>query len=126
MARSALKFAIALAGLGCGSALMAESLVAFANIDGELGYYDRESIKKDGNVVYIWTYWDASKNKKVKYREIRIRYKIDCYKEVFNLEYIASYSADGKIIDNIDDTNGKMTTIVPESTAYRVYNIVCE
>lgn len=121
-----LKIAIITAALTCGSAAAAENLVFYDYTkDGSFYYFDTESIRKNGNIIYVWTFEDAQKNKKVSYRSVRDRWRIDCDNETMGIAATASYRGDGSVYDSFNFPYPEMNPAIPESVGYSLLEAVC-
>jgi len=121
------KFVIAALGLVAGDVVLAENLVVYAETSsGTVHYYDTESIKKNTNIATVWTYWDQSKNKSVKERYSRVKYRLDCYNEKLAVISFADYDARGGVVySNTDETGYNMRSVIPESVGAGLFNAVC-
>lgn len=60
-------------------------------------YYDSETIRRSGNQVTVWVKGDHSRDKTVKMRESKARYRYDCAERTSTLLQLVDYYPDGKI-----------------------------
>lgn len=121
------KFVIAALGLVAASVVLAENLVTYATTSGgTVHYYDTESIKHNANIATVWTYWDQSKNKSVKERYSRVKYRLDCYSEKLAVVSFVDYDSRGNVIySNTDESDYNMRSVIPESVGAGLFNAVC-
>jgi hypothetical protein len=120
------KLLIATIGLGLGTAVIAEDLVYYnRGADGTVAFYDRETIRRSGDQVTVWTFMDESKNKSVSYRSVRIKWIFNCANETSGLISIAYYKSNGSVVDSAFSEYPQMTPIVPQSFNASLFEAIC-
>ena len=91
--------------LGAATALAMAATPAFAvnwvdvssDSTGTIYYYDADTIQRSGNQVTAWEKGDHSRDKTVKQREKKVRYRYDCAEKTSTLLQLTKYYPDGKI-----------------------------
>jgi hypothetical protein len=120
------KLLIATIGLSLGSAAIAEDLVYYnRGANGTVAFYDRETIRRNGNQVTVWTFMDESKNKSVSYRSVRIKWIFNCINETSGLISIAYYNSNGSVVDSAFSEYPEMTPVIPQSFGASLFEAVC-
>lgn len=63
---------------------------------GTVYYYDADTIQRSGNQVTVWEKWDHSRDKTVKERETKVRYRYNCAERTGTLLQLTQYYPNGK------------------------------
>jgi hypothetical protein len=100
--------------------------------NGSVTFYDRLTIKRNGNKVKVWTYINTSPNdEKAKYfvmSSARTLSEIDCVNETsmrLALHFFPKYDLEGGMTD-YTEPNPKIDYIVPDSTHAALMKLVCK
>jgi hypothetical protein len=64
------------------------------NTNGAVFYYDSDTIRRSGNQVTVWEKVDHSRNKTVKMREEKSRWRYDCEERTRALLQLTNYYPD--------------------------------
>ena len=93
---------------------------------GAVWYYDAETIRRNShNRVEFWTEMDASKDKTVSFRTLKLKMRIDCSDETFGILAAYKYRADGTVIDSESRLTTDMAPIVPGTFGQKLFTIMC-
>ena len=128
MNMKALRNLIAAILLAYGSAAIAENLVflSTSKTNSKL-YYDSDSIKREGDSIIFWVYWDRINDKTVNIRESRDLIKINCGTKFLGVMYYANYDSSGRVKSNDSYTEyPQMTPIIPGSVGETFFDAVCK
>ncbi len=94
--------------------------------DGDVIYYDSETIRRSGNQVTVWEKTDNSRNKTVKQRETRTRYRYDCAMRTHTLLQLTYYYPDGNNETFTWNTyEQEEREVIPDSFAETMLEAVC-
>ncbi len=96
--------------------------------NGSVLYYDSESIRGIGDLkVTIWTKFDHSKNNKVKARQSRDKFRVDCAAETLTLLFSIHYDANNNVIESQNFTGSMQQAklVVPGTSGDEVYKVAC-
>lgn len=118
-------FGLALA-LVSGVSMAAEWVIASATDGGMFFWIDRESVVKIGTSRIAWV-WSISLDKPVGKTNAWSglgRNRFDCDMRTYQLLSMNVYDKAGTILEE-DNTPGRVTAIVPDSSYERVFSIVC-
>jgi hypothetical protein len=89
-------------------------------------YYDADTIVRSGNQVTVWEKWDHSRDKTVKERERKRRYRYDCAQRTMTLLHSIIYYPDGKSTSFTWETYEQTADpIAPDTVGEAVLEAVC-
>lgn len=98
----------------------------FESAKGSIFYYDSDTIRRNGNIVLVWVYEDASRDKSVKWRSASMRFRFDCFEETYDLVAISQYGSDGvTIYSNQRSGYPDMTPVRPGTNTRLLFDAVC-
>ena len=110
-----------------GPAAQAEKLVWYSRSEtGTVLFADLDSIRRDGDIVFVWNYMDASKDKSFAWRTAKHRYRFDCYHETFDVAAYVNYSATGKVLGSNSWSYWENNPVIPGSVTELLFKIVCD
>jgi hypothetical protein len=123
------RFALAMAGLATflGTPVAAASWVYVGeNSNGAVIYYDADTIQRSGDQITVWTKWNHSRNRTVRYREAKNRDRFDCEERTITLIAYTNYYPDGKVETfNIPTYGQEDDPVTPESIGETILETVC-
>ena len=94
--------------------------------DNTVYYYDFDTIQRSGNQVTFWQKADHSRDKTVKQRETRTRYRYDCAMRTHTLLQLTFYYPDGNNQTFIWNTYEQKTReIIPDTSGEAILETVC-
>lgn len=121
--------------LGAATALLMAVTPAFAaswvylitDVNGTDFYYDADTIVRSGTQVTVWEKFDHSRDKTVKERERKRRYRYDCAQRTITLLDSIAYYPDGKISSFTWNTYEQETKpIVPDTVGVVIFEAICQ
>ena len=90
-------------------------------------YYDSDTIRRSGNQVTVWEKADHSRNKTVKQREEKSRWRYDCAERTRALLQLTNYYADGKLeAFTWDAYEQKENAVTPDTVGEGILEAVCQ
>ena len=102
------------------------------NVDGSVYFYDKSSVKRNGNKVKVWTYYNVAPDDKVSkslnVSSVRRLEEIDCVNETskrLSLHSFTKPDLEGELSDNTIP-NRPIDYIVPDSTEATLMSLVCK
>ena len=102
------------------------------NVDGSVYFYDKSSVKRNGNKVKVWTYYNVAPDdkalKSVNVSSLRRLEEIDCVNETFkmlSMHYFTKPNLKGEM-EGGADPNPTIEYIVPNSTIALLMQLVCK
>ena len=102
-------------------------------VDGTVLFYDKSSVKRNGNNVRVWKYVNFSPNnekaKSINMSSLRELYEIDCVNETYIPLSMQSYTKpdlEGEETDVPDNYLLKTNYIVPNTTNATLMKLVCK
>ena len=110
----------------------AEWTFYFTSVDGDVFFYDKSSVKRNGNKVKVWRYVNYSPNnektKSVNMSSSRGLDEIDCVNENRKILSLHTFTKPNLQGDMFDATNPNPTTdyISPDSTQAVLMKLVCK
>ena len=102
------------------------------NINGDYMFYDKSTVKRNGDKIKVWTYINfAPDNKKAKSLNIssaRTLEEIDCVNEIRKALTLHSYTKNNLEGDMRDMTmvDSSISYILPNSTYAKLMKLVCK
>jgi hypothetical protein len=97
------------------------------NRNGAVFYYDSDTIRRSGNQVTFWRKDDHSRNKTVKQRETKARWRYDCAMRTYTLLQLTNYYADGKLETfTWDAYEQKENAVTPDTVGEDILEAVCQ
>ena len=119
--------ALAMVGLCVSQQALAENLIRYStDRTGTVLYYDADTIRHSSGYVLVWTLFDASKDKSVKYNTVRALWKIDCSSMSSGAMAVAKYKANGELLDSGSFDYPHITPDVPGSVGYKLDKVICD
>jgi hypothetical protein len=123
---STLLGALCLAVMPIAPAYAANWVYLATNRNGTVFYYDSDTIRRSGNQVTVWEKADHSRNKTVKQREEKSRWRYDCAERTRALLQLTNYYPDGKLETFIWDAyEQKETAVTPDTVGEDILEAVC-
>ena len=101
------------------------------NVGGDISFYDKSSVKRNGDKVKVWTYMDIADDKEAKSLNMasgRSLYEIDCVNETrktLSFQSFTKHNLEGGMRD-VPITNPTIKYIVPESSEAILMKLVCK
>ena len=94
--------------------------------DNAVNYYDSETIRRSGNQVTVWEKVDFSRDKTVKERVKKIRYRYDCSERTATLLQMIIYYPDGSNETiTLEAYEQKAGALAPETVGEMMLEAVC-
>jgi hypothetical protein len=94
---------------------------------GTVYYYDADTIRRSGSQVTVWEKLDHSRDKTVKWREAKDRYRYDCDERTSTLLNSTNYYPNGENESFTWETYEQKTRpIAPGTIAETILAAVCE
>ena len=93
---------------------------------GTVYYYDSDTIQRSGKWVTVWERWDHSRDKTVKQRESKVRYRYDCAERTSTPLQLTEYYPNGTI-ETItwEARQQEAAAIIPETVGEAQFEAVC-
>jgi hypothetical protein len=96
------------------------------NINGAAYYYDSNTIRRSGNQVTVWEKADYSRDKTVKMREEKSRWRYDCAERTRTLLQLTNYYPNGKLETFTWNTyEQEQTAVTPDTLGEKILEAVC-
>lgn len=91
-----------------------------------VNYYDSDTIRRSGNQVTVWEMVDFSRDKTVKERVKKVRYRYDCSERTSTLLQMIIYYPDGSNETiTLEAYEQKATALAPETIGEMMLETVC-
>ena len=102
------------------------------SVNDDILFYDKSSVKRNGNKVKVWRYFNISPNdekmKSINVSSQRALSEIDCVNETnktLSLQTYTKYDLEGELKD-VTDPNPTIVYIPPNSTYAVLMKLVCK
>lgn len=95
-------------------------------VNGTVIYYDADTIQRSGDQITVWRKLDHSRDKTIKAREAKDRYRYDCAERTDTLLAYTDYYPDGRIeADNIPTYRQEASPVTPDTVGETILETVC-
>lgn len=107
-------------------AFAAEWIPVFIDTQKVIYYYDADTIRRSGNVVTVWEKRDHSRNRTVKYREVKGKRSYNCSARTSILLSVIVYYPNGKVeSDEFPDYAQTTESVAPDTAGEDILEAVC-
>jgi hypothetical protein len=107
-------------------AFAAEWIPVFIDTKNAIYYYDIETIRRSRNVVTVWEKRDHSRDRTVKYREVKAKRSYNCSARTSILLSVIVYYPNGKVeSEEFPDYAQTTESVAPDTSGEDILEAVC-
>ena len=107
-------------------AFAAEWTPVYIDTNNAIYFYDSETIRRSGNVVTVWEKRDHSRDRTVKYREVKAKRSYNCSARTSILFSVIVYYPNGKVeSEEVPDYAQTTESVAPETVGEATLEAVC-